>query len=53
MTRSIQVNIYLTQELLDRIDEAARTRGDNRSEWIRGACEKELEEQEKTANQPR
>lgn len=46
MTRSIQVLIYMTQKLLDRIDAAATERNDNRSEWIRAACEKALEEAE-------
>ena len=53
MARSIQIVIYMSQDLLDKIDQAAGENNDNRSEWIRGACEKELEEQEKTANQPR
>ncbi len=42
MARSIQVVIYMNQDLLDRIDRAAEETHDNRSEWIRAAIESKL-----------
>ena len=41
--RMLQVVVYMPQELLDRIDAEAAQEKENRSNWIRTACEDRMD----------